>query len=421
MASPAVTGAIAAPNYWAGGNGNWTDGTKWSLGYPPAGGDSVWLIAASGAVVYDAASAGGYGPVTIDSTGGGSLGLSVGQGTLVSQLVIVGQFNAGSLDLSGGSVSTPTIVVGMNKGSVGTFNLYSGSLAVDGTAYVGYSGQGYFNQGAASGNTTSTGGAFQTVNLCLGYNAGSNGVYNLYGGSLTVTGSVNVGYNGAGSFYQSGGIVKVYNDLVIGSMGSYDFEGGRLRVAGTLLNNGALTANGNPLNGDLFQVGTLVQAGGVLQGSGTITGNVSVTGGAVHPGNSPGVLTIAGNYTQSAGTLSIDIANDGSHGQLVVLGQARLAGYLYVSLLPGAGVYNGEKFDIVNAALLFGTLLPEGPLFTVAPNGFYFSLEITPTDIFLVANGDSGAAASSVPSPSGLLLLAPGLAGLAALRRRFGK
>lgn len=443
-------------NYWEGGSGKWSDGTKWSLGHPPLAGGSIGLVSAPGTtVVYDAASTVECGSLTIDSTSGGPVILSVGQGSLATQLLTVGQFNAGTLDLSGGgSVSSLAIVLGMNSGSTGTFNqgyaeglgpttdggavlvsgnlyiggcpgvaaggtgtynLYSGSLIVTGNTYVGYSGQGYFNQGKAS-----PGGTFKTANLYLGYNAGSKGTYNLYNGSLTVTpGSIYVGYNGLGVFYQHGGTVTVNNansGLIIGSTGSYDFEGGQLQVAGTLLNNGSLTVNGNSSSGDLFQVGALTSAG-LLQGFGTIAGDVSVTGGIVHPGSSPGVLTITGNYTQSAGTLNIDITNDSSYSRLVVMGKARLAAYLYVSLLPGAQIHNGEIFDIVHATLgLSGTLSPEGSYFTEG-SSFYFSLDPTSTDLFLIAHGDY----SSVPLPPGLLFLAPGLAGLAAFRRRFKK
>ena len=37
---------------------------------------------------------------------------------------------------------------------------------------------------------------------------------------------------------------------------------------------------------------------GTLKGSGTVKGNIISTGATVKPGNSPGILTINGTYTQ---------------------------------------------------------------------------------------------------------------------------
>ncbi len=471
------------PNYWLGGNGNWSDPTKWSLGLPQQG--AGLLVGNSGTVNYDIiGSTLTYGSVVVDSPGTGST-VYITTGSLTVQSLTVGQSNTGTVNQgsppsdggsvtvtdnlyiggapgvavggtgtynlyngsltvtgntyvgysgtgafnqgavlddstsTGGTFQTTDLYVGYGTGSTGTYNLYNGSLTVKGDTYVGYWGTGTFNQGAPSGDSTSTGGTFQTTDLYVGYKAGSKGTYNLYKGSLTVTGSAYVGCNGTGVFNQHGGTAAVDKDLTIGSKGTYDFEGGNLQVGGTLLNNGTLTVNGNASAGDLFQVGTLAQAGGLLQGFGTIKGNVSVTGGTVHPGNSPGVLTITGNYTQSAGTLSIEIANVSSYSQLVVMGQAKLAGYLNVSLLSDAHIYNGETFDIVKTSLgLSGTLLPavNAPYFAVG-SPFYFTIDPTSTDLFLTAHGDY----SCTPLPPGLLLLAPGLAGLAALRRKFRK
>jgi hypothetical protein len=385
---PPTAAAVSQPNYWVGGNGIWTDGTKWSLGSPPSAGNNVLLASDAGTVIYNAASTAGFGSVTIGSTGGGPVCLSIGQGVFASRGLTVGQFGPGSLDLCGGSVTSPRIVLGMTDGSTGTSSQSGGSVSVG--------------------------------SLYLGYNPGSGGSYTLANGYLSVTGNAYLGYGGSGSFYQCGGAVTVNNDLAIGSKGSCDFEGGKLQVGGYLFNNGSLTVNGSSLNGDLFQVGTLMQAGR-LQGSGTITGNVDVTGGTVYPGNAPGVLTIAGSYAQSAGTLNIDILGKGNYSQLNVTGTASVEGYLHVVLLSGASISNNDSFDIFHAALLTGTLSPENndPLF-IGTNNFYFTLDPTSTDIFLIAHGNwSSEGASSVPLPPGMLLLAPGLVGLAAIRRRL--
>src|SRR5207249_2655484 len=62
---------------------------------------------------------------------------------------------------------------------------------------------------------------------------------------------------------------------------------------GTLLVNGSITSS------------VTVNSGGTLGGGGTITGNVSGAG-VVAPGNSPGVLTISGNFTPT-GTVAFEV------------------------------------------------------------------------------------------------------------------
>ena len=72
----------------------------------------------------------------------------------------------------------------------------------------------------------------------------------------------------------------------------------------------------------------------------------------VAPGNSPGILTIDGDYTQgSGGTLAIEIAGNTpghEYDRLVVNGQANLAGTLAVTLLDSFTPLDGHTFDILD-------------------------------------------------------------------------
>lgn len=63
----------------------------------------------------------------------------------------------------------------------------------------------------------------------------------------------------------------------------------------------------------LSAAGILIEAG-TFSGAGTLTDDTTPTGGTLHPGNSPGVLQIAGNYPQSGGVLQIDILGPGTPG-----------------------------------------------------------------------------------------------------------
>ncbi len=101
-----------------------------------------------------------------------------------------------------------------------------GGLTVSNSAFVGYSGTGYFSQ---SGGTNTA-----TNNLYLGYNSGDSGVYNLSGaGQIAFSyGSTQfVGYSGTGTFTQSGGTnTTFFLDLAYepGSSGTYNLQSGLL-------------------------------------------------------------------------------------------------------------------------------------------------------------------------------------------------
>lgn len=75
--------------------------------------------------------------------------------------------------------------------------------------------------------------------------------------------------------------------------------------------------------------------------SGLINGNVT-NNGTVNPGNSPGTLSINGDFTQtSSGTLQIEIASSSVFDRLVVSGNAALAGTLQALNYGG----NKLKYD----------------------------------------------------------------------------
>ena len=81
-----------------------------------------------------------------------------------------------------------------------------------------------------------------------------------------------------------------------------------------------------------LSVGTLdLLALSSLTGTGTVTGNV-INAGLVNSGSPPGLLTITGNYTQTAaGTLEFTL-NSTQYSQLAVKGNATFGGTLSVSL-----------------------------------------------------------------------------------------
>lgn len=149
-------------------------------------------------------------------------------------------------------------------------------------------------------------------------------------------------------------------------------EGKLLIPSGSSIAANAVVFTGAELGLDGRVGGNVDLYGGTLTGTGIIGGNL-LNVGLVSPGNSPGTLTIQGNYTQTAaGTLRIEINgwNAGQYDRLNVGGTATLAGRLVLVQGPGltfavgnraeiivtGGGVNGQ-FDQVANGLVTGTIL----------------------------------------------------------------
>lgn len=117
------------------------------------------------------------------------------------------------------------------------------------------------------------------------------------------------------------------------------------------------TAGVTDVDGTLLVAGDLALNGGVFTGSGTLTGNL-LNNGSLSPGNSPGIMSVTGNYTQVAGALDIELG-ELAWDQLLVSGNATLGGALNVSLwsAPGDPLFvpsPGQQFDLLLAEVVAG-------------------------------------------------------------------
>ncbi len=182
-------------------------------------------------------------------------------------------------------------------------------------------------------------------------------------GTLFITDSLalNLGLvnvpNGTGTI--TGGVLVAPGDLTKAGEGLLDLDVTVVTGGNTNVSQGALAVNGTLVTDDV-----LVQQGATLKGSGSIVGDV-VNNGTVAPGNSPGTLTVMGNFTQSSnGTLAIEVG-DGASDLLLVTGTATLAGTLEAVEFGGHEFAFGDQVTFLQAGSIVGEFDQ-----IVAPNDF---------------------------------------------------
>jgi hypothetical protein len=132
--------------------------------------------------------------------------------------------NGSTATINSAGLAAPLyVILGLTASQSGTINMTAGSLHSS-VAYIGYDGRGTFTQ---SGGAHAIDG-----NLYLGQTHGSVGLYNLSDGNLTVAGTEYVGYAGNGVFTQTGGKHTVSGPLYVGyasdANATYTLAGGKL-------------------------------------------------------------------------------------------------------------------------------------------------------------------------------------------------
>ena len=225
-------------------------------------------------------------------------------------------------------------------------NSYTGTTTIAaGTLTLGATGSIAASSGVIDNATFDIGG--HTGDASITTLSGSNaGLVTLGANTLTLTDAADTF---AGTIAGTGGltltagreILTGANSVAAGQFtGVVNVDGGTLSVNGIFGDTAANTAQVN------------VNAGGTLHGSGTIDGSVAVTnGGTVSAGNSPGTLTVAGNYTLGMGSTSLfelgtpgvvggmtnDLINVG--GNLTLGGTLSLVNSADATMAPVSGDY----------------------------------------------------------------------------------
>lgn len=325
------------------------------------------------------------------SFGGGSVfnvGVGLGTGYLLfdgNQTVDNAIINLGPLRnnfpgngvLASSGTGTQTLTLGSNLLVTGAGTI-GGVFGNSGTANL-------VNNGTIIANLSHPSAPFVTADLA---------VQATPGGTVTNNGTMAASVNGArlnvgnGSRVINNGVIQVMaTGATVALIGSANENNGRIEAINggkVIVNNGLTNRNqlqvaanstfdiqtgsltqtdGNTnVDGVLSLVGgqTLQLQGGTLTGSGRIvrsntTGTLLVnnTGGVVSPGNSPGTLTIGGNYTQGAGgTLLIEIGGIGAsqYDVLNITGMAALNGTLALDFVNGFIPEPGQTFQFLSAA-----------------------------------------------------------------------
>ena len=275
---------------------------------------------------------------TLQIGNGGTTGSIVGNVTDNAVLA----FDRSDSVTFGGAISGTGSVVDLGTGilTLTGANTYTGGTTISaGTLQAG---------SAASFSPNS---AF-TVNSILDLNGFNNTIGSLSGNGTVLnngatTATLTAGNDNTNTTF--GGVLKDGTSvlqLTKSGTGTFTLTGANTYTGTTTVNSGSLIVDGS-----IASAQTLVNAGGFLGGHGTIGGNL-VNNGIVGQVNSPGTLTVSGNYTQNAGgTLRIGVAGlaPGQHDLLAVNGHAAVAGTLQFIRLGSFNLQPGNQITFLTA------------------------------------------------------------------------
>jgi len=316
----------------------------------------------------------------------------------------------GSLNLSGPTarldITAANAISYLNIGrNAGSF----GQASVDGGAQINMFGdKSYFSVAREPGSigtlSITNGGEVNVTGttesaVLIGYarDLDNNPVTEREGGTGIVT------VSGAGSSITAGDRIIVGAPLVLG--------GGQ--SSGTLIvTNGASVTTGQ---------GVLVGLGGLFTGSAFVNGSVINDGGVIAPGDSPGTMTITGDYIQTAGgTLQMEVEGSG------------VGEYDVLNVLGGIDITEGIVEIIFSDSFLEElvadiTLMPtlDDMFAAVGPKVMDMSLIRASAAGYQTVNiafDDTGRLESidaSVPAPATLALMGLGLVGIGYRRKKL--
>jgi autotransporter-associated beta strand protein len=269
----------------------------------------------AGTVAFTTGGLGNSGPVAF--TGNATLQYGAATTTDLSSRLAIGNGVTGTVDTNGNAV---TFANDFGAASTGGFTkVGSGTLTLTGDKT--YTGATTVNGGTLQIGDGTTDGSI-AASSAITNNAAV--VFNLVGNQTTAQ-----VISGTGSLTKTGA-------------GTLTLNGANTYTGGTLLNAGALALQGGSIGT------TTVASNAFLRGNGSVSGNL-INNGTVSPGFSPGLILVAGNFTQGAGgTLVMEFASATSFDQLLIGGTANLDGTLQLDTLGGFNPA-GQSFTLLTA------------------------------------------------------------------------
>lgn len=280
--------------------------------------------------------------------------------------------NGGALAITGNS----TIVVPLTNQATGTITKSSSGTTTLGAALTN------------NGDLTVAAGLLNASGTFANYNQAtdilSGGSYVVAGtlrfvGADVVTNQATIVVDGTLSQIQDGSGLDAFRNFTT-NVGSLTITGGRtLTLPKALTSTGAITVG----SASTLAAPSVTVNSGTLSGRGTVAAPVS-NGGTVLPGTSPGILTITGSYTQTAGGhLDIEIGGDipgTGHDQLNITGAATLDGTLNLSATGGFAPSIGQTFTILTYASHTGCFATiNGRDLATVGQGMFFDVSCGPT------------------------------------------
>lgn len=233
-------------------------------------------------------------------------------------------------------------------------------------------------------------------------------------------------FRGAGTRFEGAnsefGRIKVAD----GGFGQLDIEDGAVvHAADPTLESGEGLVVGTVNISDGARIESqriLVAQGGVITGDeGVIQladGGSLVNDGSIEQGTSPGTLTIDGDLVQTdLGQIVFEIGGltpDVLHDQLIVTGDASIAGTVIFEFIDGFTPRRGDAFDLLSVAGTTDLSDVEFEIANLAP-GFIYEIASVGGGLRLISLNDG----RLVPEPATSTLVALGLLVAAAVRRRY--
>ena len=208
-------------------------------------------------------------------------------------------------------------------------------------------------------------------------------------------------FNNAGTFTVASGSA-FFDNVAFNNTGTVNLKG---KAEGLTVNGTYTQTAGSTIlqDGTLSSNGTVNIQGGSLTGPGWIYGNLTNAGQLDPGGDSPGILYITGNYTQTkSGTLSVNVAGPDpgtEYDQLIITGSATVDGTLSISAVNEFDPNESETFPIMtfkSSSGKFATIngLGSGPFAA-------FQAVYDPTNLTLEVNPKATkTTVSSSPTPS---------------------